>query len=287
MTQSVINLQQSAPTDDKLIIAVFIACLVHAALILGLNFSLPEAEKISKSIEITLVTSPTQNAPDKADFLAQENQIGVGKKKKQVKAPTQRIPLKGKTKQKRIAEKPAAKAPAKAPEKTITQQKAETRITDPDKPVKSDDKPRKTLTPEALSRQIAQLGVEIRNQQASSQSEIKFAHSLPSTHKAMAAEYIRNWTEKVTRTGNMNYPEVARENHFSGSLNMDVGINHDGSIYSIRINQSSGIKSLDDAAIRIVRMGAPYAPLPKQLRNELKVLVITRIWQFSDESGFR
>lgn len=36
---------------------------------------------------------------------------------------------------------------------------------------------------------------------------------------------------------------------------------------------------------KIVRMSAPFPPLPLDLRKELDVLVITRVWKFSDESG--
>ena len=143
------------------------------------------------------------------------------------------------------------------------------------------------MTPEALSQQIAQLGVAVRNEQQDTKlSRIKFVNSV-SAHRYKAAYYKKQWQEKVERIGNLNYPEVARQKGFSGKLRMDVGIKHDGSIYSIRIRKSSGYKALDDAAIRIVRIGAPYAPLPKELRAELDVLVISRIWRFSDKSGFQ
>ena len=141
------------------------------------------------------------------------------------------------------------------------------------------------LSTDALARQVAQLGAEIRyNHQNAEQSRIKFISSV-STHKYLASQYIVDWQNKVEKTGNLNYPEIARKKHYTGKLTMDVGINHDGSIYSIRINQSSGYKALDDAAKRIVQMSAPFAPLPKELQKELDVLVITRVWQFSDESG--
>ncbi|MGZ8144487.1 MAG: TonB family protein, partial [Methylosarcina sp.] len=69
------------------------------------------------------------------------------------------------------------------------------------------------------------------------------------------------------------------------TLSMDVGIKVDGSIYSMRIRKSSGIPELDEAAKNIVKMSAPFAPLPLELQKELNVLVITRVWKFSDESG--
>ena len=53
----------------------------------------------------------------------------------------------------------------------------------------------------------------------------------------------------------------------------------------MRIRKSSGYPALDEAAKRIVRVSAPFPPLPKDLLQELDVLVITRVWKFSDETG--
>ena len=46
---------------------------------------------------------------------------------------------------------------------------------------------------------------------------------------------MKDWENKVERTGNLNYPEVAKKKGFTGTLTMNVGINADGSIYSIHI----------------------------------------------------
>ena len=141
------------------------------------------------------------------------------------------------------------------------------------------------LSPELLQQQISQLGSDIRQQQLSNDNQrVKFIDSV-SASKYVAAQYLRDWESKVERTGNMNYPEVAMQKNFSGTLTMDVGIKADGSIYSIRINQSSGNPALDEAAKKIVRMSAPFAPLPTDLLKELDVLIITRVWRFSDQSG--
>ena len=101
----------------------------------------------------------------------------------------------------------------------------------------------------------------------------------------MAAQYVKDWENKVERTGNMKYPAIAAKKNFSGTLTMDVGVKSDGSIYSMRISRSSGYPALDEAAKRIVRMSAPFPALPSDLLKELNVLVITRKWKFSDESG--
>ena len=62
---------------------------------------------------------------------------------------------------------------------------------------------RPKLTAEALQSQIAQLGEQIRNSQQSAQdTKIKFVNSV-STHKYVAAQYVKDWEDKVERTGNM------------------------------------------------------------------------------------
>jgi protein TonB len=96
---------------------------------------------------------------------------------------------------------------------------------------------------------------------------------------------VKDWETKVIRTADNNYPVAASKPGFSAILTMEVGIKIDGSIDSMRITQSSGNPELDEAAKRIVRMSAPFPPLPTALRRELDVLKITRVWKFSDESG--
>jgi protein TonB len=54
----------------------------------------------------------------------------------------------------------------------------------------------------------------------------------------------------------------------------------DGSVESIRVARSSGQKILDDAAVRIVRLAAPFAPFPAEIRQQVDVLDITRTWVF-------
>jgi protein TonB len=272
--------------NDSLLIALLVAVIAHIVLILGMNFTTAQPEKTNKPIDITLVNTPIKKAPEKANFLAQENQSGAGKEAKKPGLPAQKPPSKENTPVKQVKKIAPEEIKPKVAQKIITQQKAEKKVVTASKPeVVSQPQKRPQLTAESLQQQIAQLGTEIRQSQPSAdQTKIKFVDSV-SAHKYVAAQYMKDWEIKVERMGNLNYPEVAAKKNFSGTLTMDVGINADGSIYSIRINRSSGIPELDEAAKKIVRMSAPFAPLPFDLRKELDVLVITRVWKFSDESG--
>ncbi len=94
------------------------------------------------------------------------------------------------------------------------------------------------------------------------------------------------WRAKVERVGNLNYPDEARRKKLSGSLILDVALNSDGSINEITIRRPSGQPVLDDAAVRIVKMAAPYAPFPEDFVKEVDILHITRTWQFQSSERF-
>ena len=95
------------------------------------------------------------------------------------------------------------------------------------------------------------------------------------------ARYVEDWRLKIERVGNLNYPEAARQMKLYGSLLVTVSIRADGSVEDIRIDRSSGNRILDAAAVRIVEMAAPYAPLPPDIRRDTDVLHITRTWTFT------
>lgn len=275
------------PGNDALLFWLFVAAVFHVLIVLGVNFTKPKQEEFKRSIDITIVNTPAKKAPKNARILAQENQVGAGEERAKPKQQEQKIANEGNSPKKKIQNSAPEESRAKPVKKVITQAKAEKRVApEPDKPVADEHvEPHPHLSPELLQQQITQLGTEIRHsQQSGDQSKIKFVNMV-SAHKYLAAQYLRDWEVKVERMGNRNYPEVASKKNFSATLSMDVGIKVDGSIYSIRIKKSSGIPALDRAAKNIVKMCAPFAPLPLELQKELNVLVITRVWKFSDESG--
>lgn len=271
-------------THDTLTVFVFIAVIIHTLLILGVNFKKPEADNTSKSIAITLVTQEAKKAPKKAEFLAQNNQIGAGKQLDKPTPAAQQLSSSG-TRPDKQPQKKIIKQQSTAGKQVITQQVDEQKIQLSEKTQKNMERSQPKLSMDALHQQISELGAKIRYQKPSSdQSRIKFVNSV-SAHKYLASQYITDWQRKIESMGNLNYPAIAKRSGFSGFLTMDVGIKPDGNIYSVRIRKSSGYPALDDAAKRIVRLSAPFPPLPKVLLQEVDVLVITRVWKFSDESG--
>jgi protein TonB len=95
------------------------------------------------------------------------------------------------------------------------------------------------------------------------------------------AQYIEDWRSKIESVGNMNYPQQARDQKIYGKLTLTVSIRADGSVENVEISRPSGQRILDAAAMRIVKLAAPYAVFPPDIRKETDVLSITRTWTFT------
>jgi len=134
---------------------------------------------------------------------------------------------------------------------------------------------------------IAALSAEIRRKLENKAKRPRRKFISASTREFKYAAYMEAWRSKVERVGNLNYPDDARKNNLTGSLILDVALNADGSVNEITLRRTSGSKILDDAAVRIVELSAPFAPFPDQIRTETDILHITRTWQFLNNSHFR
>ena len=101
-----------------------------------------------------------------------------------------------------------------------------------------------------------------------------------STKEYKYANYLDAWRRKVERIGNLNYPDEAKRRKLYGNLILHVAVRANGAVESIRVLNSSGHKLLDDAAVRIVKLAAPFAPFSAEIRGETDILDITRTWRF-------
>jgi len=60
-----------------------------------------------------------------------------------------------------------------------------------------------------------------------------------------------------------------------------VSINRDGTLYEAQLLESSGHQVLDQGAMRIVRLAAPFAPFSGDLiEDDIDRLEIIRTWRF-------
>lgn len=132
----------------------------------------------------------------------------------------------------------------------------------------------------ALLGQVA--GIEAENQRRET-AGIRSKRVSPTDTQSLEGFYIAAWVRKVEQIGTMNFPSIARTLNLNTGPVLDVAIRADGSLQEVRIARSSGHPELDQAAQQIVRLGAPYAPFPPQLRQRYDVLHIARPWHFESD----
>ena len=271
---------------DRLGFTLMIAALIHVALILGVGFAYVKPPDISKTLEITLATFKSEAPPKKADFLAQDNQQGSGTlDKKAIPKTTELAPFQD-TKINKVTPPPAAKPVEKqvAPKTAVatTAQKTQKTVTKREE-VKQEPavKAAPTFDSSQLTSEISSLEAELSNEQQLYAKRPKIHRlSAASTMRDKGAWYKEDWRKKIERIGNLNYPEEARRNQVYGNLRMMVSINRDGSLFEILVLESSGQPLLDQAAQRIVRLAAPFAPFTGDLAD-IDRLDIIRTWRFA------
>ncbi len=271
---------------DRLGFTLFLAAVLHALLILGVTFDLPTPSELSRALEITLATQPSERTPEQADYLAQVNQEGSGTLDEKAAPST--------TEEAELQESeinqvtPAQQASAPPPEPIQPKQVVTTSAPVPERVHRAPEIPDPVQAPRPAQRfDMSRLSEEIASLEAQLAEERQLYAKRPRVHRLNAASTMQDkgayykdaWRRKVERVGNQNYPAEARDQRIYGSLRMLVAINRDGTLREVRILESSGHTVLDNAALRIVRLAAPYAPFTGDL-IDVDVLEIIRTWRF-------
>lgn len=278
-------------------IALLAALCLHAVVILAVNFDYlrDRVQSVPTSLDVILVEWASEEPPEEADFLAQAAQRGGGE------SPTRERPTEPAAAAEPVTEPQPEEARPAEPESasdTESGEPAESPLltsTDAAEALparESESDPEEETVPDAG--QLVNESLALARMMRDPISEARSAPERPrrkfisaNTQEHVYAAYMRNWVAKVERVGNLNYPEAARRANLDGSLMLRVDVHQDGSVERIDLLRSSGYEVLDEAAVRIVRLAAPFAPLPPQVAAEVDILTITRTWQFSSKRGLR
>lgn len=272
---------------DRFSFTLFMALALHAVLVLGITFAQPDPPSSAETLEITLSQFDDQEAPEDADFLAQTNQQGSGteEEKQELTSPQQSS----------FSDSKVAEVQPQAPSTTepavhTEQQVVETSAPSTRKTPKADpfEQPPEEKLPVEQKKSLMERSLEIASLEARLDDQMRAYAKRPrvlrvtsvSALSSTNAWYVQNWINKVERVGNINYPSEARQAGIHGTVRMLVVLKNDGTVKELQVLESSGSSMLDDAAIRIVRLAAPFSSFPEELRRESDVLEIIRTWSF-------
>ena len=100
------------------------------------------------------------------------------------------------------------------------------------------------------------------------------------TRESDVAVYLDSWRRKIERVGTMNFPDVARREKLSGTPVIEVTIGADGALLKTVVRRSSGHAEIDEAAMRILKLAAPYDPFSSALGAKHDEIRIAYEWEF-------
>lgn len=91
------------------------------------------------------------------------------------------------------------------------------------------------------------------------------------TAQDMLISFMRRF--RINIYGVWNYPDEAAQNGQQGTCLVRVTVDRQGNVTNVQLLESSGFRSLDEEAMRAVRDGASYGPLPRSYPHEdLKIM---------------
>ena len=274
------------PAQDRMLTTCFLAALFHALIILGVTFTgqgKPSGDAAAP-LEVVLVNDqiPSVAKNPNAQYLAQRSQKGSGNTLKHERTLIPKSSLM------------ALDRPGVPNGDGLAAQQAGTDSGDDDVLATSGRAQRILyFASTAAAKETSQLplllekrpdlaitpnddGVEL-HMRGEAMNQLWIAAD---TRESDVAEYLDNWRRKIERVGTMNFPDVARRRKLSGTPVIEVTIGANGNLLDTTVKRSSGHVEIDEAAIRILKLAAPFDPFTGELSAKHDEIRIAYEWQF-------
>ena len=277
------------PANDRMLTTCFLAALIHGIVILGVTFSSPGGKSSgdeAPALEVVLVNdqAPSVAQNPNAQYLSERSQRGSGNTLKRERALIPKSSLMA------VERSGIPSGDGMAPQQAGTDAGDEELI--------ATHRPAQKILYFASStaaEQASQLplllekrpdlamspnddGVELR-MRGEAKQQLWIAAD---TRESDVAVYLDNWRRKIERVGTINFPDAARRAKLSGTPVIEVTIGADGKLLQTLVWRSSGHAEIDEAAMRILKLAAPFDPFPRELTARHDEIRIAYEWQFLD-----
>jgi periplasmic protein TonB len=277
------------PANDRMLTTCFLAALFHGIVILGVTFSSPGGKPNgdeAPALEVVLVNdqAPAVAQNPNAQYLSERSQRGSGNTLKRERALIPKSSLMA------VERSGIPSGEGLAPQQAGTDAGDEELISthrpaqkilyfasatvakeSSQLPLLLEKRPDLAMTPNDD-------GVELRMRGEAVQ-QLWIAAD---TRESDVAVYLDNWRRKIERVGTINFPDVARREKLSGTPVIEVTIGSDGKLLQTVVRRSSGHAEIDEAAMRILKLAAPFDPFPGELSAKHDEIRIAYEWQFLD-----
>jgi protein TonB len=273
-------------TTDRLVYMLFLATLFHGVLILGITFREELSDISIRPLEVVLVgQGPSQEARERARFIAERSQQGEGGG------------------QDAEASAGGTLSTGDPIDNAGTLDGAALEQAEPGRTTPQDDL---IASPSPASQHVqSRDGASFEPDRMT--LEARLMHTAPEsnvlaieqgvmhvdgprektvsvdTEEAQFAVYLAAWKQRIEQLGTLNFPDAARRARLAGNPILEVAIGADGGLREIIVVRSSQQKLLDQAALRILRLAAPFEPFPDDIRKQYDVLRFVYEWRFIGE----
>jgi protein TonB len=272
------------PGGDRLATAIFLAALAHGLFILGVKFTAPVDDRPLPTLEILLQPSgpDASQANDQAAYLSQRTQRGhgtgpAGQRTSLPEAQPQQPDVGD------LSTDPQAGLSSPAAPRGEVSVLAQRTFNAQRLPVGADlpeSRPVFYAQPAPPTPTLA-LNASVTGRELHLQGRSVVDGSLlADTRESAIATYLDGWKRRIERVGTVNFPNEARRQGMSGNPVVEVAVHADGTLESAIVRRTSGHAELDDSALGIVRLAAPFDPFPTALRERYPVLRFAYEWQF-------
>ena len=266
-------------------VALGLSLAVHAG-ILTLRFVDPQAfERVltDTPLEVILVNARSNEAPVKAQAIAQANLAGGGEAA-QGRA-TSPLAASAEVRLGDTAEDARQRIDQMLQEQMqlLTQLRREAALMPPDSGA-DQGTPEQRAERERRRQMIKQLA-EIEKRINEENARPRKRYVSPATSEAVYAVYYDAMRRKIEDRGTRDFPEVQGRKLY-GELTMNVTVDARGRVVEAEVVRPSQSRLLDQRAIAIVRSAAPFGAFTGAMRRETDQIVVTSRFRFTREDGF-
>lgn len=268
-------------------IALFISVLVHAV-VLSIRFINPDAFNrlfTDLPLEIILVNAQAHEKPVDAKAIAQAAMVGGGEAS-QGRAtsplPYSALTSIGNDSVNEERQEDATRAEQNTMLTQLRQQIADMPELDPRKP----EHTQAELAQEEKRMYLLRMLAEIERDVKVENERPRKRFVSPSTQDSVSAIYLNNVRAVIAQKGTANFPSLNGK-PLLGTLIMEVLINHDGSLISSEVINSSGNPALDRRAMAIVASSAPFGFFTPDMRRSTDQLGFISSFEFRQNGAIR
>lgn len=258
------------------------ALLVHALLLLGIAFypAQPRPQPVVHSLTVALI--PNAAGPDEALRAPPESAqphaaltpLSVAAvepvvEPEPVEAVVDPVP------------EPAGPTPEESFQEVIATQTPQETATGQGPTPPSPARPASTPQPQLRASDLLASGLAIAQEGSRPATSNSRERHIPSQGATTLEQfYLDAWARKVEQIGAMNFPDAALQYSSIRCPTLHVALRADGSLEELRIARPCRDAALNEAALGMVRMAAPFAPFPPELRSRWDVLRFDRVLVF-------